>query len=67
MAGNDFVKAQRLINEEKASRATTCGKEIDAILEKYGCVIVGTPFFTEDGRVVVNVVVQPRDAAALQE
>jgi hypothetical protein len=66
-ADNDFVKAQQLINEEKTSRATACGEEIDAALEKYGCVIIGTPFFTEDGRVVVNVLVKSIDAAAPQD
>ena len=47
-------QARAMLAQERQARADACGKEIAAALEKHKCQLIGTPAFTPDGRVVVN-------------
>jgi predicted ATP-dependent serine protease len=39
----------------KEQQAQECGKEIEAVLKKHGCILVGVPSITKDGRITAHV------------
>lgn len=43
------------IREIKQKRLEACNAEIGALLQRHGCVLVGVPFITPDGRTAARV------------
>jgi ethanolamine ammonia-lyase small subunit len=50
-----ITQAQQIVAEANAAKQVQCAQEINAVLKKHGCVLVGTPVFTQDGRVAVQI------------
>ena len=52
--------AQRILKAECERREADCLAEVQAVLDKHRCDLIGRPDFTPDGRVVVRVQVMAR-------
>jgi hypothetical protein len=47
--------AAEIIRSIKEQTAVECGRELEAVLKKHGCVLVGVPSITKDGRITAHV------------
>ena len=52
-----LAEARQVLAEEKAKRATDCGKELDAVCKKYNCILVPNAHIVINGQ-QLGVVVQ---------
>jgi len=46
-----------VLRQEQQKRWQQCHREIQAVLAKYGCMLVGQPTITPDGRISANVAI----------
>lgn len=49
------------LEKERQKRAKECGVELQAVLEKFSCAVVGVPGFTAQGTVACQIVIQAKD------
>lgn len=46
--------ARQAIAQERQKRAVECGKELNALLQKFNCEIVAVPMINNEGRIIAQ-------------
>ena len=49
------------LEKGRQKRAKECGAELQAVMEKYNCTVMGVPGFTAQGTVACQIVIQAKD------
>ena len=55
----DAEEARTLLKAEEKKRLESCQAEINEVLARRKCQLVGQPGITQDGRIAVNIVLVP--------
>ena len=57
-------EARTALKAAQEQRLRDCREGLAAVLEKYGCRLVATPFLTADGRIAAQVGIAPEENGA---